>query len=1038
VSDLPKFVGPFEIRDRLGHGGMGMVYLGYDPMLDRPVAVKVLRVPDDETRRRFLREARLHAKVQHPHIVNIYAVGEHEGQPYLAMEYIAGSTLAAIIRSGEDVPLARKVSWLAELSAGLDHAHRFGIVHRDVKPSNILVTRETGRLRLLDFGIAHGQEAMGMTMAGMVIGTPQYMSPEQITGKPVDARSDIFSVGLVGYELLTGKQAFGGDNVFDISRRIVSEPPAPLASACRTAPVSLLRIVEKCLEKAPEARYQDARQLERELMSVARRLDPDHTLMSVPLTAPTAVVDSQSDGNEDPSTAAAALAVRVREAVAAGQLAEAEQLLRDLRARHARVPGLSGLRVLVEEARQMSQAVELARDAERALGQTHLTEAQALIDDIERLAPNWSGLAPLRRQLQALQNERRIADVVRRISASLEAGQLDAAEPALRELAALAPAHPELTGLRSRYHARIAHQQAASLASRARVALQQDQLDDAAALVAEALAIAPGNEDALSVQELVGQRRRAQRVARAAQKVVAAIDAGQPVSARKALDQLQRMDALHPDLESLQHRVERLERGEEPDTTSGLPSRGSNARQEAPAVVTADAAPSSFVAPPPLAVALATPGGSSGAIALDDDDDDLRISRADLPTIGGERESETDVSTAGTPRWVLPAAAVLVVALAAGGYWFLWPAGAPVAVDTGVAAVTAPGGEAPAGDEAGIPGQGTETAATGLAASGAVGPGETEGNAAAALASPVTSAPEPVPASTASAPRPSGPDARTAGLARVRDLTAAGRYPDAFAALGEVPGLTRNALALEQERLAEHAKERAELARRTASDFRAGATDAFIQGGARLQIGNDHFKAGRMRQAVIEYARARESFEVALSARAAQAGVPAATAAPTVSPAATTGSSPSPSAPAVPTTNAAAASGTTSGASGASGTAPANASMAEWKSEQVQAIVQQFRTYYEQRNITGILRLWPSIDPASERRLRGTFGIPGELQWIPVSQRVVRQQDKATVIASIMNVTPLPGGEPDRRTVNVHIDVAPRGGTLVITSVRQQ
>src|SRR5690606_13183046 len=131
------------------------------------------------------------------------------------------------------------------------------------------------------------------------------------------------SVRLVGYDLLPGKQAVGGATGFDISRRIVSEPPAPLASACRTAPVSLLRIVEKCLEKAPEARYQDARQLERELMSVARRLDPDHTLMSVPLTAPTAVVDSQSDGNEDPSTAAAALAVRVREAVAAGQLAEA-------------------------------------------------------------------------------------------------------------------------------------------------------------------------------------------------------------------------------------------------------------------------------------------------------------------------------------------------------------------------------------------------------------------------------------------------------------------------------------------------------------------------------------------------------------------------------------------------------------------------------------------------------------------------------------------------------------------------------------------
>lgn len=992
-----------------------MVYLGYDPMLDRPVAVKVLRVPDDETRRRFLREARLHAKVQHPHIVNIYAVGEHEGQPYLAMEYIAGSTLAAIIRGGEDVPLARKVTWLAELSAGLDHAHRYGIVHRDVKPSNILVTRETGRLRLLDFGIAHGQEALGMTMAGMVIGTPQYMSPEQITGKSVDARSDIFSVGLVGYELLTGKQAFGGDNVFDISRRIVSEPPAPLASACRNAPTSLLRIIEKCLEKTPEARYQDARQLERELMSVARRLDPDHTLMSVPLTAPTAVLDTQPEANDDPSTAAAAIAVRVREAVAQGQLAEAEQLLRDLRARHARVPGLSGLRVLVEEARQMSQAIDLARDAERALEQTHLTEAQALIEDIERLAPAWSGLAPLRRQLQTLQNERRIADVVQRISASLEADRLDAAEPALRELAALAPAHPDLSTLRSRYHTKIAHQQAASLASRARVALQQDQLDDAAALVAEALAIAAGNEDALSVQELVGQRRRAQRVARAAQKVLAAIDAGQPVSARKALEQLQRMDAAHPDLDALQLRVERLERGEEPDTTSGL-------RPVKPVAVAAPVATAPPLVGPRVEAHAPLTVGPPAAIALDDDDE-LHISRAELPIVDAHGDVAADGPASGTLRWALPAAAVLLVALLGAGYWFLWSGRAPAASANAQRGSAGPvqGSEAPNVAPASLQDQEGRAPADTSPAANAPSGAAPSGAASSPVATPATVSPS---GESLSGQPLSGRAATDAGLRRVQQLASGGRYAEAFAALGQVPGLTRNAVALEQERLAETAKEGAELARRTASDFRAGATDAFIQGGSRLQIGNDHFKAGRMRQAVAEYARARDAFELALSTRAAQAGVPAPVlpAAPPPTPAPGTGQAPAPAAgPAAPAT-----------------ATSADGPMANWKSEQVQAVVQQFRAYYEQRNIAGILRLWPSIDPASERRLRGTFGIPGELQWIPVSQRVVRQQDKATVIASIMNVTPLPEGTPDRRTLNVTIDIAPQGDALVITSLRQQ
>lgn len=979
MSDLPKYVGPFEVRDRLGHGGMGMVYLAYDPMLDRSVAVKVLRVPDEETRRRFLREARLHAKVQHPHIVSIYAVGEHEGQPYLAMEYIAGSTLAAIVRSGDDVPLARKVTWLAELSAGLDHAHRYGIIHRDVKPSNILITRETGRLRLLDFGIAHGQEAMGMTMAGMVIGTPQYMSPEQITGKAVDARSDIFSVGLVGYELLTGQQAFGGDNVFDISRRIVGEPPAPLAAACRSAPTSLVRIIEKCIAKAPEDRYQEARQLERELLSVARRLDPEHTLISMPQTAPTAVIENPGETGDDPSTAAATMAARVRDAVSAGRLAEAEQLLRDLQTRHTRTPGLSGLRVLVEEARQFSHAVNLAGDAERALSRLNLTEAQALIDDIERVAPSWTGLAPLRRQLQTLQNERRVNDVAQRISASLDAGSLDEAEPALRDLAALAPDHPDLAALRSRYHTKIAHHQAATLASRARVSLQQDQLDDAAALVAEALAIAPGNEDALSVQELVGQRRRAQRLARAAQKVSAALDAGQPVSARKAFDQLQRMDATHPDLDGLRKRVERLERGEEPDTTS------------APGAVARALAPTTPAVAAVGAVAPAVPARDVAETprAFDTlDDDDLHLSRPDLPLVGAAHD-ETPVP-AGRPGWIVPLVAIALMAALGLGYYVLRPAlpadEAQVATSnaTGQAAATT----ADAAAETGLP----------------------EGDPATDAASDTPDAPPPPPVTDERAPdRAPTPraDAATA-LRRVQQLGAEGRYTDAFVALGQIPGLSRTAVEAEERRLTESARERAEVARRTASDFRAGTTDAFIQGGSRQQLGNEHFKAGRMRPATAEFVRARDAFELALSTRTAGTDTP-------TPPGPGGDVSPTPAPPAVVAT------------------------MTPWTNDQVMAVVRQYRTLYEQRNISGIQRLWPAMDPASERRLRGTFGIPGELQWIPLGQKVIRQPDKATFTAAVMNVTPVPeGGTPVRREVQVSIDIAPQGDRLVIAAFKQQ
>ena len=258
---------------------MGVVYLGFDPMLDRPVAIKVLKVPDEETRRRFLREARLAARVHHPHIVSIYAVGEHEGNPYLAMEFIAGRTMAQVIRGGEQVPLARKVHWLSELCAGLGHAHESGIVHRDVKPSNLLIAQGSGMLRLLDFGIAHGNEASSMTMAGMIVGTPQYMSPEQITGQAVDARSDIFSVGAVAYELLTGRQAFGGDNLYNVSRQIVGEQPRPIESFVPDVPNALVKTIAKCLQKEPGSRAGNAKLLEREFLAIARRLDPEHTLV---------------------------------------------------------------------------------------------------------------------------------------------------------------------------------------------------------------------------------------------------------------------------------------------------------------------------------------------------------------------------------------------------------------------------------------------------------------------------------------------------------------------------------------------------------------------------------------------------------------------------------------------------------------------------------------------------------------------------------------------------------------------------------------
>ena len=284
-NQVPARIGAFEIRGLLGRGGMGVVYLAYEPALERLVALKVLAVYDESVQRRFLREARFAARVQHPHIVGIYAVGEHEGRPYIAMEYIAGETLATILLRDEPTSLGRRVQWLSELASGLAFAHRNGVVHRDVKPSNLIISRDSGLLRLLDFGIARDYDAGATSKA--IVGTPQYMSPEQVIGAHVDTRSDTFAFGLVAYELLTGVHAFEGDDAIEIVTRIVEAEPVPITSHVAGVPDDLVRLVHHCLEKAPDQRPQDMTQVLATLRRIIRKLESmsdDVTIVS-PLDA---------------------------------------------------------------------------------------------------------------------------------------------------------------------------------------------------------------------------------------------------------------------------------------------------------------------------------------------------------------------------------------------------------------------------------------------------------------------------------------------------------------------------------------------------------------------------------------------------------------------------------------------------------------------------------------------------------------------------------------------------------------------------------
>jgi len=255
---VPQRIGRYEVLDRLGEGGMGLLYLARDPVLDRTVAIKVLTVFNDEIKQRFAGEARSAARLTHPNIITIYDVGEEQGQPFIAMEYIDGETVSEVIRRRAPLRLIRRLELILQLCSGLGHAHKMGIIHRDIKPANLMLTAD-GVLKILDFGLARivaDAASSGLTRAGAMLGTPHYMSPEQAMGLPADHRSDIFAVGLVMYELLTWQKAFSGDSPHVVMHKIAHESPRPIRQLFPMIDPQLEGIVNTALDRDPDKRFQ--------------------------------------------------------------------------------------------------------------------------------------------------------------------------------------------------------------------------------------------------------------------------------------------------------------------------------------------------------------------------------------------------------------------------------------------------------------------------------------------------------------------------------------------------------------------------------------------------------------------------------------------------------------------------------------------------------------------------------------------------------------------------------------------------------------
>jgi serine/threonine-protein kinase len=497
IVDIPRTVGRYEIVDLIGHGAIGTVYRARDPRIGRYVAIKLLRPEFDtpELRDRFSREAVWAGRLSHPNIVTIYDVGEHEGLPFIAMEYVRGETFIDLLNLRPPLPIQRKVQLVEEVCAGLAHAHEAGIVHRDIKPANLIVGPE-GTVKILDFGMAK-LGASEITRTGAIVGTFNYMSPEQVKGGLVDSRADIFAVGAVLYELLSHQQAFPGSSPDEVLNRILESVPKPLIEFCPDIDPRLVKIVDRALEKDPNVRFQDVSVLQRELTDIR----------TMPMAA-----EQWSGRFRGTAEAASQLAAQAQRVSAERGMtrARAQQQIEEHLNAAARAFDDGDYDAAIEFCKK---ALILDASEERAL--SLLDRIHTAIDEQQRLA-----LAETQRKEQDGRLRAEIDAARRRFAKgdhqgalqSLEALDLDSSGLVAGVLEELREAHRQIEERRRLESERVEREQRIrTLAADCRTALRENRLEDASRSLELLRAVGP---TAAEVADLEARVSRAHAIAR--------------------------------------------------------------------------------------------------------------------------------------------------------------------------------------------------------------------------------------------------------------------------------------------------------------------------------------------------------------------------------------------------------------------------------------------------------------------------------------------------------------------------------------------
>ena len=507
----PESIGRYQIIKCLGKGGMGAVYLAQDPAIDRLVAIKLLLegLETDELRERFQREARSAGRLRHNNIVVIFDVGEDDGRPFIAMEYVHGHTLSELIKHRAVMTVMRKLQMLEQLCDGLAYAHWAGVIHRDIKPANLIVD-EKDALKILDFGIARLGPS-GMTMAGALMGTLNYMAPEQMVGRPVDSRTDIFAVGACCYELLAYRRAFPGDLQDGILHRILYNAPEPIEKLVPDLDPEVVRIVNRALEKDPERRYQDLEAMRNELQRIRQRLEGREggqfgPRQAGPIPTPLPISLKTPRGGTD-----------------------REQL-----------------------AKFRTQQIEMHLDAARqAFDAGKFDDVLTACHQVLLLDPDNVVANDLLDRAKVTTETRQVKDILKQARARIDSGNVDDASRLLKEALSLHPTSAEGLEIRGAVDKALQEREAARArlrdldhaVDRARNALKSGEADSAVRAADEALAIDRDNSEARTLRQkaaaVIEERRRLaeqRRAERAIEGAVRQFEAGDHEAACKSLE----------------------------------------------------------------------------------------------------------------------------------------------------------------------------------------------------------------------------------------------------------------------------------------------------------------------------------------------------------------------------------------------------------------------------------------------------------------------------------------------------------------------